>query len=220
MSGQRIDFMRCEGIAMKVGPLELQSRSVAVMDIGSLLPPDWPPVDGMISLETLREVPFTLDLAGGRIILETPQSLKVRVANMKSVPMRLSQVAGGASLDVFVMVPTQLGDAWMMLDTGNVDRVVLAPHTTHMLDLNLDADGVTKLPGQGGTPDRWELEEPIRVTGLPPVTTRIAVQEIIYDGNLGAAFVREFIFTFDIAQRKLWATPAAHMMRERSENQR
>lgn len=51
MNGQRLDFPQCEGVELSLSNLSVITNS-AVFEISSLLPADWPKIDGLISLKT------------------------------------------------------------------------------------------------------------------------------------------------------------------------
>ncbi len=188
-SGERIDMARCGPVTLKLGPKEF-SGEVGIFDLMSLLK-GAPPVSGIIALETLRATPFTLDLAGGRLVFETPQSLAQRVKGMSAVSVRASRQGGGAALDLFLEVTAPRGPLWLEIDSGNVGPVLLSPHAITQL----------RLGPTGERPRKVTLD----VRGLGPVPVEVETKDLIYDGLLNAAFLEGVVFTVDLATGRAWA---------------
>jgi hypothetical protein len=80
---------------------------------------------------------------------------------------------------------------WLLLDSGNGDRVLVAPHVARMAGLK-EAQGEVRL----------------EIDGLGSIPVAARWSEIIYDGVLGAAFLQDWIFTIDLATGRGWATRA------------
>ena len=70
MTGEVLHAPWCGPAAIKAGAVEGEDFLMS-FDVASLLPPDWPRVDGIISLNAFANGPITLDWPGHRIILET-----------------------------------------------------------------------------------------------------------------------------------------------------
>src|SRR5688500_15648836 len=66
MSGERIDAPRCSRVPLALGGVALEADAI-VMDLAALMPPDWDKVHGLISLQTIEALPFTLDLAKNQL---------------------------------------------------------------------------------------------------------------------------------------------------------
>jgi len=175
MSGERIDAPRCDAVPLRLGSVALVPDAI-VMDLAKLMPPEWERVDGLVSLQTIEELPFTLSLAENQLVLETRSSLAERVSAMEPQTFRVARPAGGAAVDVFVQPRAGL---WMILDSGNIDRVVLAPHAAKQL-------------GDGAT-----------FEGLPAREL-----DIIYDGNLGTSYLSKRVVSVDLAGGRMWMGPA------------
>lgn len=136
MSGERLDLPRCNDVAVGVGR-HVRRGEVAVMDVGALLPKQWEPVSGVISVQTLEHTPFTLDLAHNTLVLETSKTIRKRTAAMKPLTFRACRPGGGAVLDLFVAVDTASGPLWMILDSGNMDRVMVDPLAAPLLGVKV-----------------------------------------------------------------------------------
>jgi hypothetical protein len=200
MSGERIDMPRCANVAIDLGGGVVVHGEAGVLDLASLLPPGWAPLDGVISLATLEHVPFTLDLPQEALVLETASSLAERIARMRPLMIRDARPGGGAALDVFVAIDAEPGPLWLILDTGNIDRTILAPHAARALGHEVVDDAAP----------RTELEAPIDlpVSSLGAVPTAAVVMPILYDGNLGVVALERYVLTFDLARDRAWAARA------------
>ncbi len=179
MSGERVDAPRCDRVPLTLGGVAVEADAM-VMELAALMPPDWERVDGLISVQTIERLPFTLSLAENRLVLETASSLSARVAaGMQPVSFRVARPAGGVAADLFVKVEGS-PPLWMILDSGNVDRVVLSPHAA-------------KQVGGGET-----------FEGQPA-----RVMDVIYDGNLGAAYLKARVVSVDLEAGRMWMSAAA-----------
>jgi hypothetical protein len=189
MTGERVEFQRCDAVPLEIGGRRLGASPVAVWDVMAVLPKDVPPLDGVLALDRLAEQPFTLDLSGRSLILESAVSLEKRVAGMRRLEARVATGLSGADLTVFVHgVLGQPG--WFLFDSGNLDVTQVSPHM---------------LPGSGGTPRSSDL---LTLDGLPPVKVPTRFREIIHDGVLAEGFLSEWVWTFRLATAEVWAAAA------------
>jgi hypothetical protein len=189
MNGDRIAFAKCLNVTMLIGGIAFPHDEIAVWDVKSVLPEDAPPIDGVLSLKTLAKQPFTLQLAGRRITLETHDSYRHRIAGMNHLSSRLATGPDGDELSAFVRGAGP-GGAWYLIDSGNLDVVQAAPHLRAMP------------PNTEGT---WEAD--LKLEGLPAVPATFRTHDIIYDGVLSEAFLRQFILSFDLSANEIWAAP-------------
>ena len=190
MSGEAFEVDTCGGARLRAGTFTIDVDTLAVRDINPLLPEGWPELDGVLSLHSLAGHAATLDLAGGRVVVESGRSLERRVSGMRRMTARLGRQAGGEGLDLFVAVAGPAADLWFELDTGNTGPVLIAPHAAQAL-------------GLGSAGGRAELF----VAGLGAVVTDIAEADLIIDGNLGAGFASRFMLTVDLERGRLWGLP-------------
>ena len=196
MHGQRVDMERCRNLTLTLGGVPIAHKVVGVIDIATFLPPDWAPLDGAISLASLRGRAFTLELAAKRLTLETDSSLQSRVKDMKAIQVRSARPAGGAALDVFAAVDSPAGPWWLLIDTANVAKTILAPHTTRSLGI---------AAGGASSPEKTEpIEASIRLSGSAPRAVPVVIQDIIYDGNLGASFWQGYTLTLNLGTEQGW----------------
>jgi len=186
MSGERVDFQLCYAVAIAIGGLTFEHEELGVWDINAVLPEGVPPVDGVLSLKTFSAQPLTLDLGSGMLTLETAASYRDRIRDMARLNSRLATGPDGDELTVFVRGEVDAPE-WFLLDNGNLDVVQVAPHL-------------------GGSANVWE--HVLHVDGMPPVATSFRTRDIIYDGVLSEAFMREWLFSFDLASNEVWAMRA------------
>jgi hypothetical protein len=186
MSGERIDVQLCYDVAISIGGSVFEHEVLGVWDVNAILPEGVPPVDGVLSLKTLATQPFTLDLGTGLLTLETAASYRDRIRDMARLNSRLATGLDGDELTVFVRGEVASA-AWFLVDSGNLDVVQVAPHL-------------------GGSEDVWE--NLLHLDGMPPVAASFRTRDIIYDGVLSEEFMREWLFSFDLASNEVWVMRA------------
>lgn len=186
MSGERVDLQLCYAVTISIGGLAFEHEELGVWDINALLPEGVPPVDGVLSLKTFSAQPLTLDLGTGILTLETAASYRDRIRDMARLNSRLATGSDGDELTVFVRGEVD-ASAWFLVDNGNLDVVQVAPHL-------------------GDSANVWE--HVLHVDGMPPVATSFRTSDIIYDGVLSEEFMREWLFSFDLASNEVWVMRA------------
>jgi len=187
-TGERVTMTWCGERHVEVGGVA-QEVMLSVFDLMRLLG-ELPEVGGLASVHTFADQPFSLDVDGGRLVLESEASLAARVRSARPIRARFAHQAGGASLDPFVAVDAPRGVLWMELDSGNIGRTLLAPHAVTQLGFPTQADTVA----------------PLRVVGLEPASLQLrVVDSCIYDGVLSLEVFRDRVFTFDPATDRIWA---------------
>lgn len=189
MSGERVEWPLCHDVTLEFGGREIVDATTGIWDIAALLPPGLPRLDGVVSLETFRGRALTLNLSASRIVLETGGSLEERVRTMMAVPIRIATGNDGTQLTVLVegRLRGAGSDAWFLLDSGNLAETVLAPHLTPAVRDSI----VTITLG-----DRLDVSAPS------------LTEDIIYDGALSEAFLRQLIVTLDLSTGRAWVAPA------------
>ena len=195
MSGERLTMPHCGPMAMAVAGLTIHPDA-AVFDIGSVLPKGWPPVDGTLSLHSFRNYPMTLDLANSHLTLETQQSLKQRIAKMHELTISIERATEGRAVDLYIQAQAKRGKLWLLVDSGNIAGMVLAPHALHQL-------GIAPPPDTGG--ERRLARIKLNLSGLGSVTTPALVQNLIHDGALDVNMLEQMVLTVDIVRQRAWA---------------
>jgi hypothetical protein len=188
MTGERVEFQRCEAAPLQVGGRTVGGREIAVWDVMAVLPKDLPPLDGVLALDRFLDQPFTLQLGARTLVLESPSSLERRVRGIARVEVRAATGLAGADLTVFVK--GSLGEpGWFLFDSGNLDVTRVAPH------MFAPPGSVSSAPA----------EATLTLAGLVPVKVVTKVSEIVYDGVLAESFLRGWDWTFRLATGELWA---------------
>jgi hypothetical protein len=193
MTGEQVEFQYCPDITLTIGGIPFHHEEIAVWDIHSILPKELPPVDGILSLKTFQNQPFTLNLSSKKLILETPQSLSNSIKSMTRLRSRIATGLGGSEINVFLHGKAQKS-GWYLLDCGNLDVVLLS----EKLNIKSSSDSISS----SGV---WESE--FIFDNLEPVLTKFRKKDIIYDGALSAEFMNDFIFTFDLSSNGVWISP-------------
>ena len=191
MSGERVEFAYCDNVALRLGQVALAREPVGVFDLKSILPAGLPRAEGVLSLRSFRDRPVTIALGAGQLTFETADSLAARVRRMRPLTIRIATGPSGAETTVYVGARVDGRRVWLLLDSGNGDPGLVAPHVAAMAGLKgAEGDAV------------------IQIDGVGPVQLPIRPKPIIYDGVLGARFLQDWILTFDLASARAWAAPA------------
>lgn len=202
MTGEAIATPACVVGPLAMGPWTVPAQTVGIFDLMSLLPADWPRLDGVVSLRAFPGRVITLDLAhdslrvhAGSIGLGAHAREPSRGA-IRGTPVlgRLATGPSGAELLAYVGLLAGPDTLWLLVDSGNLDAVVLAPHAARLLGLpdSLDAS----LP-------RTRL--PLTSALAAEVPTRI--RDLILDGAWNAAWLEQGRLTLDLATGAAWWAP-------------
>lgn len=194
MSGEAITMPTCAPGTLTIGGWSASPQTLGVFDVMSLLPRDWPRVDGVVSLRSFAGHRVTLDLAANVLVVHDtraePDLGAFRLAG------RIATGASGAELLALGGVTVGVDTLWFLVDSGNLDAVLLAPHAARLLGM---ADSV-------GT------EQPQLALSLVPrrpSTVRARVRSLILDGALNAAWLEQGRLTMDLVDGRLWWMPHA-----------
>ncbi len=193
--GARIDMPRCGSMVLEVAGLPLRAEA-GVFDLMALLPPGVPELGGIVSLQTLGARPYTLDLAGMTLTLESPASLVVRASGMREVQVRPSTQGGGAGFDLFLKIEAPRGDLWLEIDSGNAAGLILSPHALTQLGVDRPRD-----------PDQ-PVPVTLRIAGFGSYSASAIVKDTIYDGLLDARFLIAHRLTLDPSSGRAWLAAA------------
>ena len=193
MRGDRVDSKRCDSVTIDAGATVLHLPTTAIWDLSAILPKDAPPLAGSVGLDAFAGQAVTLDLAGRRLIVETPQSLKVRTAHAAELTVHMVWEAEGYAPSAMVALDEPQGRIWCTLDSGNDASITLARHVA--ADFGLDPDRKTSQPLDVTLPGG------VRLIG------KVHVADLIVDCNIGAPILRTWVVTFDLARGRVWVSP-------------
>lgn len=190
MTGERVAFQKCGSVDVTIG--SYRRRLVpGVFDLMALLPPDFPRLDGVLALDAFDGETVTLDLSAQQMIVETPVSSARRTRSASLGVMRVERELAGAGLRVFVRVPAQTGDLYLLLDNGNLDNLILSPAALAQLG---------QTPPENGVQTRVNLELYPRAGDSVDATVR----ELIIDGALSQRIIARYRLTLDLRNQRIW----------------
>ena len=194
MTGNRLDAPRCDNVRISLDGHPFTVPVTAVIDPAPLMAKDAAPVAGSIALDLFAGKTITVDLVHRQLIVETPASLRERVAKARPLPLLLSRELQGHGLAASVGVPTAQGTVWFELDTGNGGTVLVSQPYAALFGLDPSATGEQ-------TTD-FDVAPGLHANG------RAFTPSMIIDGNLGMPFLHDKIVTLDLAQGRLWIQSA------------
>jgi hypothetical protein len=200
MNGDRMDMQRLDELNLEIGGLRLQHECAAVLDLTSLLPPDWPPIAGVISLATFLDQPVTLDLANNLLRLESSASLSALTSSLPKLLARIARSVQGVACDLFVAAQSEQGQVWFEVDSGNTGPTIVAPHASRQFGWPSVEAGISTPAAETRT---FEL------VGFGVITSDVVVKELIYDGNLGLSFLQDHQLTLDLRSGSAWLAHGA-----------
>lgn len=194
MFGQKFEGPSCNGIAVSVGGRRYVPAVTGLVNMAALNPAD-SLLDGIASLDLFDGRVITLDLGRGRLIVESPASLRARIGTMRPLPIRLKRELEGLALAVMAGVPTRSGWLWMELDSGNGGTVLVSKPVAALVGLDSSVAGRQQAD--------FAVLEGVRVR-----TGDAFTPDLIMDGNLGMPFLRHWVVTLDLQAGTGWIAPA------------
>lgn len=191
MTGEKLEAPRCDDVSVKIDGHDFTIPTAGVYEVGEFNAKGVT-VDGLIALDLFEGRTITLDFAGLRLIVETPQSAAARIAGATELPARMVRELGGYSLTVDIQVPSRVGHLGFELDSGNGGTILIAKPYAKVFGFDSD-----KGPQQGS----FEIGKGIEAEGL------IFPAGITLDGNLGMPFLKNYLVTLDLAMGRVWLAP-------------
>ena len=189
--GSRVDVPRCGKVDLQIGEVPLQAEA-GIFDLMALMPDGAPELGGIVSLQTLGARPWTIDMQGRLLIMETPGSLAQRTDGMREVQVRTATQGGGAGIDLFLKVEAPQGDLWLEIDSGNAVGLILSPHALRQLGIEAPQEAGATVPVT------------LNISGFGPYTAPASVKDTIYDGLLDAGFLKRHRLTVDPGSGRAW----------------
>lgn len=190
MSGERVEWPLCHDVSLKLAGQSVVDSETGIWDVMTILPEGLARLDGIVSLETFRDRLLILSLAESTLELHTEATFRQRVGRMIPVPMRVATGQNGSHLTVFLEghLAGTGQSAWFLLDSGNLAETLLARHVRN---------------------DDATSDVTIVLSDSLAVTAPARTAEIIYDGALSEAFLRQIIVALDLGRRQAWVAPAS-----------
>lgn len=194
MRGDRLDLKRCDNVEIDAGAIVLRLPATGIWDFSKTLPKDAAPIAGNVGLDAFAGRVITLDIGNRQLAIETPNSLRARIAAAKEVPVQFIKEAEGYSTTIAAALDTPKGRIWMHLDSGDDVPITIGSHVA--VELGLDPQK------KGAQPFDASLAGGVALRGSAHV------KDIIFDGNVGAPVISGWIMTVDLVHQRLWIAPA------------
>jgi hypothetical protein len=191
MTGDKLEAPRCDDVALNIGGQRFIVPTAGVYQVGEFNAKGVT-VDGLLALDVFEGKTITMDFAGLRLIVETPESAAARVAGATELPARLVREMGGYALAIDIQVPSKFGHLGFQLDSGNGGTLLIAK--PYAAAFGFDPD---KGPRLGSFP----IGKGITASGL------VMPAGITLDGNLGMPFLKNYLVTLDLAAGRVWLAP-------------
>ncbi len=195
MRGEAIEAQFCGPTEFAAGEVALND-TIGVFDLASLLPPEFPPVGGILALSSFSGQVVTLDLAARELIIESDSSLHERVGTAEGLPLRQQRELTGLALTPFVPIAADPGPLWFLVDSGQLGPIFLAPHAAAILENN-------ELVSRSEDALAFNLQlGDVALPGTPALEVHI-----LYDGVINAATLEVVVITFDFQNNRVWIMP-------------
>jgi hypothetical protein len=195
MSGERLDFQRCDHVRFGMAGQRFEAPIAGIFDVMSLLPESKTELAGSLGLDIFAGRRITIEPKSSRIVVESGQSFSKRIRSARRLPSRIVRDAEGVALAIDVAVPTSSGTAWMELDTGNGGTLVIGKHVAALLGLDPMSTS--------------SQHASFQLAGGVPVAGEARVRDLVMDGNIGERFWSNWNLTLDLAKGGVWISPAA-----------
>jgi len=173
MDGERVEFQRCDSLALGLSGRTHHFRPVAVFDVNALLPAELPRLDGVLALDAFNGEVLTLDWPGQRVIVRAAGRREAALA-VDGIPTRTATGEHGGTRTLFARVTGPRGPLWFLLDSGNLAGTLIDRHLLRDSLLVLHPDSTLTL----------------QVGPRRPIRVRPVVGDLILDGALGTEFLQ------------------------------
>lgn len=207
MSGQELTLPLASVESLTLGTSRAENVPVGIFDMQAMAGLDG--IGGFLSLSYFRAVPATVDYAAGRMVLEDEASLARRAADGTAVTVGVRYEGCSTSLMLGLDLPGG-GHAKAEVDTGS-DTLILNTELAAAAGIDLNAHDVERVDGTDETGHEFAryfttLPGAVAVSGAPAIRIsgpRVMFQEIIYDGLVGDAFLRNYAVTYDLPNKRM-----------------
>ena len=191
MTGDKLEAPRCDDVALTIGGHRFTVPTAGVYQVGEFNAKGVT-VDGLLALDVFDGKTVTMDLAGQRLIIETPQSAAARVRQATELPARLVREMGGYAVSVDIQVPSKMGHLGFQIDTGNGGTLLIAKPYAAAFGFD---------PDEGPRMGSFPIGKGIEASGF------VMPAGITLDGNLGMPFLKNYLVTLDLHRGRVWLAP-------------
>jgi len=181
MHGDSVQIFKSKKIDIQIGGHLFSIDEIGIFDFSSVIPKEFPKIDGVLSLKTFNQHYFSLSLSNNTIILYSKSDFKTKTKKLKSIGIKINKGISGEELDI--LIPLFFGNkkVWVLFDSGNLANTILNRKFeagNHVLRLN-----------------SIELQNPIEF------------KEIIYDGVLSFSMIKDFQVFINLKNNKVFFAP-------------
>lgn len=175
---------------------------------------DFGPIDGLISLMTFKNQPFTIDYEQKKVIIETPASLKTRKARGYILPLQIES-SRDITLDIFTFVQVNKKMTLQFLIDSGAGTNVFHINAKHLQELGVDVSDTSKVVKRTRKSEfNKEIETSIYSTEISGITAtyypQISVSKpkvsfiegLIYDGTSSLNWFGKLI-TINVAGKEM-----------------
>jgi hypothetical protein len=180
MNGEKFESAKCVNVGFAIGVYASQEEAVGVFYLMTMLPSDFPRLDGLISLASFAGRSVALDLSAGKLVVDP-----ARQGFGQPFPCRVATGVDGADYILFAGVRRARTMFWFEVDSGNLDSVRLAPHTAPYFE------------AAPGSP----LAIDLALGDGRAVKSEARIVDLIHDGALNAAFLEHGVLFADLRAR-------------------
>jgi len=181
MTGEAVEFQRCDSLTLAFPGWSSALHPVAVFDVNALLPRELPRLDGVLALDAFKGQVLTIDWPGQRFVIHQPTTSAAALAAF-GLAIRPATGESGRMLTVFARASGRHGVLWLLIDSGNLQGTLIDSHVFR--DSLLVTEGDSSLALDLG-PGRLE-----RVSVRPG--------SFILDGVLGTDFLERGPLALDL----------------------
>ncbi|MBS1955193.1 MAG: clan AA aspartic protease [Cyanobacteria bacterium SZAS-4] len=211
MSGQKVTMKLVNLSSLRIGSCRKKNLPMATWKLEDAFAgaPELAQVDGLVSLEFFKNIPFTIDYAQKMVFIEDNESLKMRVSRGVSIPIQVSSKPNQTSVTMLVWFSNG-SHAKVEVDTGS-GALILDEHYMRELGVNQNSIDVKTVQGvdeTGYSYVRYFTKLPLDVflaqnRQFTQIKPNVQFQKIIYDGLIGDGFMRNFTVTYDLPHKRI-----------------
>lgn len=211
MSGQSVTMKLVNLPALQVGSCLQKNVPIAAWNLEDAFggAPELAQVEGLISLEFFKHIPFTIDYSQKMVFIETDESLKKRLSAGISIPIQVSHSPAQTSITMLVWFSNG-SFATVEVDTGS-GALILDEKYMKEFAINRERPEVKTVKGvdETGHPYvRYFTTLPVDVflaqsRKFTQVKPKVQFQQIIYDGLVGDGFLSNFTVTYDLPHKRM-----------------
>jgi hypothetical protein len=214
MSGQSLTMKVVTVSDLQVGSCLQKNLPMAAWKLENAFAgaPNTAQVEGLISLEFFKKVPFTIDYARKMIFIENDESLRKRLSDGISIPIEVYHKHDQTSISMllwfsngnFAKVGIDTGSGALLLDEKYMREFSINRDPDVKMVKGIDETGLPYVRYCTTLPADVFLAQNRQFTQKKP---KVQFQRIIYDGVVGDGFLSNFTVTFDLLHKRIIFAP-------------